>query len=127
MPHQRIARPVVTLLAATGSAALLTGGIAEAEGWGQSAPQTHRQHAVGAPATKAGHGACAAPKKSPVAGRRVTVSGHTVRVRLANSHRSTGAAAHKKKTPPPGMRVVSVNGHTVRAVPTGGQRATRPC
>jgi hypothetical protein len=120
------------LLALTGAAALLTGGIAVAHGEQHHANHGRSYHAAKASATtrprpvaKAAGAACAGLKSGPRSGTgSVAVNGHTVRATPVGA-RSAGPAERKKRGPS-GVGSLAVNGHTVRVIPVGA-RSAGPC
>jgi hypothetical protein len=133
MSGKRLTRSTAGLLALTGAAALLTVGIAGAQGEPHHANHGRSYHAATASATAqprpratAADGACQI-KSAPASGRgSVFVDAHTVRVIPARAP-STGPAEVKQA--PSGTGSVSVNGHTVRVIPAevpcGGPGETR--
>jgi hypothetical protein len=92
MADKRLTRSAGVVLALAGTGALLTGGIAVAQGEHQDA------------------------KSPPPGSGAMSVSGHTVRVSPSGA-RSAGSA--EAKSPPAGSVAVSVDGHTVRVRPSG--------
>jgi hypothetical protein len=95
MSTKRLTRAAGAMLALVGTAAVLTGGIALAQG------EHHN------------------PKSPPPGSAPASVNGHTVRV-TPTGPTSSGAGA-AKKSPPPGSGSVSVSGNTVHVSP---QRAS---
>jgi hypothetical protein len=123
MSVRKLSRSAVVLVALTGAAALLTVGIAGAQGEQQHASHGRSYHAAKASATaqprpvaKAAGGACRLKSAPPSGTGSVSVNGHTVRV-IPAGVASAGSA--EAKAAPSGTGSVSVNGHAVRAVPAG--------
>ena len=94
MSDKRLARSVGGALAAAGVAALVTGGIALAQGG---------QHQ---------------PKSPPPGSGPVSVSGHTAHV-ISSGGKATAGSGAATKSAPPGSGPASVSGHTAHVAPAG--------
>jgi hypothetical protein len=132
MSGKRLTRSAGALLALTGAAALLTGGIAAAHGEQYHANHGSSGHAAKASATvqprqvaRTAGSACPNIKSAPPSSTGfVAVNGHTVRVTPAGA--PTAGPAERKGPGPAGAGSVAVNSHTVRLSPAGAPSAG-PC